>query len=206
MKLFQLTHTAIVSICQALISISTPIRVIRIGQCVGSNHHPSLLCGRSPHSPITRQQQRQRQQQQRSNNCNKSNPLSCLDHAQFPFYALAVQLSDLSFAVRVGDGVGVAVGVGVAGAGATSQLRYVDAAATAANSQLNFSGNQAITSCNMPCCTIAFDSLWPQRGSRLATTTATSTDIDSFAFASTADCICCSNNITSNGNNKNNTD
>lgn len=24
--------------------------------------------------------------------------------------------------------------------------------------QLNFSGNQAITSCNMPCCTIAFDS------------------------------------------------
>lgn len=52
-KLFQLTHTAIVSICQALISISAPIRVIRIGQCVGSNHQPSLLCGRSPHSPIT---------------------------------------------------------------------------------------------------------------------------------------------------------
>jgi len=78
----------------------------------------------------------------RHNNCNKSNPLSCLDHAQFPFYALAVQLSDLSF------GVGAGVGVGV----------EVVAAVTAANSQLNFSGNQAITSCNMPCCTIAFDS------------------------------------------------
>lgn len=117
-KLFQLTHTAIVSICQALISISTPIRVIRIGQCVGSNHQPSLLCGRSPHSPITRHNNNGNNDC--SNNCNKSNPLSCLDHAQFPFYALAVQLSDLSFEAGVEAAVADGVALAVAGAVATS--------------------------------------------------------------------------------------
>lgn len=146
----QLTHAAIVSICQALISLlileadrQSLEFMMRVRRRLVP--HPRVAIEPDHSAALT--------------------PFLGAGHAQFPFYAFTVQLSDLSLKSPSDVAADVAL-----------VLLLLLLRGCCWLSQLNFSGNQAITSCNMPCCTIAFDS---------AAATSPQQQLISIAFAST---------------------